>query len=789
VPYKPPASRPTVSLRAAAQIGPADAADPKKPRTFRLVANTGEPMRIWPFDQPVVVDLDTIDVSGLPVPALYDHCPDVDFAVGNVTAAAVEGSQFVASGVFTVDGSVPVERNYALKVLNKADAGFSWQTSIGGDPAITEEVKAGASVTVNGRTYAGPVIVARGVQLREISFVVLGGDRRTSAVVARHRIKGSATMPTFEEYVASLGFDPAALDATQTANLKLQYAEAYPEGGAGEMTDADVAAMDDPAEVEAAIEDMTDPETAPTNAAAILPKLRARLKVLNRAGRRAARLAARGVPTPAPAAGRTNPTGSLVQAERVRVSEIATLTANHGNPKVKAKDGSRGDLALVATNEGWSVDQVKTVLLDQRRATQTKGPAVIVKSHDKDCSLQALEGAMILRCGGTLDHRSYVSPRSLGVMANGRPKIPSWLRAGINDPVRNRIMENAHRYAEMSAIDLCAEALRLDGKGQVSHGRAATIQAAVSGLALTNVFTTSINAILLATYTEAEDTTAGWVREQDVADYRLQERPRMNKGGRLRKRPKGATADSGTRNDSGETYKIAHYAEQIEIDEQDFINDNLGALSELPVEMGYAAARLRPDLVYAIFLDNPVLDSTARDLFNATAGTVNAYTGAALASATLRAAVKNMLLVQENGVNLGFKPTHLIVPPSLMHTGRELINSSTVYKSTGTNATVEFGSENPILVDNLTLVSDARLENGVTDPDTETVLSGSASDWFLACATGRTIEVGYLRGTGRSPRTRSWRHTGEGKYGMGWDVDMSIGAAPMDWKGLQKNSS
>ena len=36
---------------------------------------------------------------------------------------------------------------------------------------------------------------------------------------------------------------------------------------------------------------------------------------------------------------------------------------------------------------------------------------------------------------------------------------------------------------------------------------------------------------------------------------------------------------------------------------------------------------------------------------------------------------------------------------------------------------------------------------------------------------------------------RSWKHTGEGKYGMGWDVEMSIGAGPMDWKGLVANTA
>lgn len=758
-----------LTLAARAEIRAADAGAPAAPRTFRLVANTGEPMRIWPYDLPVVVDLDTVDASGLPIPALYDHCPDIDFVVGTVDAAAADAGGLVASGRFVVTAGD--DRNYAAKVLAKADAGYAWQVSIGGDPATVEEVKAGASVVVNGRTYAGPVAVARGVVLREISFVVLGGDRRTSAVVARRnnrktrspRIRGGAPVD-FETWLLSLGFDdPNALSEIQRANLQQKFDDEYGgEPGAGDDTvaagtgdDTTTGAGGDDTVAAGAGDDTTTGATGddpPTNAAAKKPKLTA---------------------------------AAAVAADRQRVKTITRLCTEHGRPKVKA-GGRKVDLLAHALESNWSVATVQRHLLDQKRKDRPTGPAVIVKSHDKDCSLQALEGAMILRAGGRLDHPAYTSLRAAGVMANGREKLPGWLKLGVNAEARQRAMEAAHRYSDMSAIDLCAEACRLDGRNP-SHGRHATIQAAVSGASLSNVFTTSINAILLSTYMEAEDTTVGWVREQDVADYRLQERPRMLKGSDLKKRPKGAEADHMTRSDSGETYKIAQYAGQFEVDEQDFIDDNLGALSDQPVEMGQAAARLRPDLVYAIILDNPALATTTRDLFNTTDG--NRLTGAALTSTTLKAAIKAMQLFRENGKNLNLRPTHLMVPPSLRHAGGELINSATIFKTTGTNATVEFGSKNSLVDENLTLVSDARLENGVTDPDSETAFSGSASDWFVISALAHTIEVGYLRGTGRSPRVRSWKHDKEGKYGMGWDVDLSIGAAPLDWKGFVKNEA
>lgn len=772
----PQRNRPAVALRARVEVAAADAADPKKPRTFRMVANTGEPMRIWPYDMPVVVDLDTIDVSGLPVPALYDHYPDIDFAVGQVTAAAVENGAFVASGVFTVTDSGDPSRNYGRKVLDKADAGYAWQTSIGGDPKVTEEVKAGATVQVNGRTYAGPVCVARGVVLREISFVVLGGDRRTSAVVARHRrIKGSASM-SFEEYVQSLGFDPAALDETQTANLKQKYAEDYPEtptetAAEGDIpTDEEVAAMDD-AELEeevAAAEEDAEAETPPTNAKAKATKLKAALRKRKIAARR----------NPKPAAPVVS-ASDAVAAERTRIKEITRLCTEHGDPVVKA---AGADVRLMAHSlaEGWTVDRVKTELLKAKRGDRPTGPAVVVKSHDKDATLQALQGAYILRAGGKLDSPAYASPKAMFL------KIPAWLRAGINDAARNRIMEAAHKYSDMSAVDLCREACRLDGKNP-GHGRSETIQAAFSGSALTNIFTTNVNAILLTSYMEAPDTTQGWVTEADVADFKTQERPRVEVGPGLAKLPRGGEADDANYEDNAESYKIARYAKKFVVDEQDVIDDSLGALSDVPAKFGMAAARLRPDLVYAILLANPNLaDGVA--LFSSAATRGNLGTTSALAAPTLKTAIAAMNTVRENDVNLNLTPTHLIVPPSLRFTAKELIASAAIVIAGTAGTVTERGTANTLADENLQLVSDSRLENGVTDPASGTAYGGSASTWFLASVMAHLIEVGYLRGTGRAPRVRSGM-LDKGQFGMWWDVSMDIGAKALDWKGLRKTTA
>jgi hypothetical protein len=717
------------------------AADGAGVRRFSLEAYTGEPMSIWPWDDPVVIDLASIDLTSQRIPALYDHRSDSDYIVGQVESIAVQNGKLVASGIFTPTDD-PSDRNYSKKVLDRADAGYQWQVSVGGNPGKVERVQAGQTIDVNGRTYQGPVLIAKNLQLREISFVVLGGDRLTSAVVSRYKsIKGSAM--TFEEWLLSMGFeDVSTLSEVQKANLQQVYNDEYGESEEEEeVTDEDAVKPEEEVTVERETTD--EEEMMPTNARSKKSKL--------------------------------NATSVLA-----RVKAISRLCEEHGNPKIKANNGKKVKLLSHAIENNWSVDKVKSELLAMKRSSRHAGPAVIVKSHDKSCTLQALQGALLVRAGLALDNKAFTN--SVQAIAL---KLPQWLRAGINDSNRNQIMEAAHKYSDMSAVDICREALRLEGKS-IPTNRSEMIQAAFSGSNLANIFTTNVNAILLASYLEAPDTTMSWTKEAEVADFKTQERIRVEVGDGLSKLPRGGTADDASFADALESYKIARYAKRFQIDEQDIIDDMLGAISDTPLRLGQAAARLRPDLVYSILLSNPTLTATGRALFNTTDG--NLGSSSALSAATLKSAIAAINKIQENGANLNLTATHLIVPPALRFVAKELIASTAIVIAGTAGSVTERGTANTLADENLQLVSDARLENGVVDPATETSNAGSSTTWYLASVMAHTIEVGYLRGTGKAPQVRSFT-LDRGQYGIGWDVKMDIGAKALDWKGLRKTTA
>jgi signal peptide peptidase SppA len=452
-------------------------------------------------------------------------------------------------------------------------------------------------------------------------------------------------------------------------------------------------------------------------------------------------------------------------ADLERIAGIRRVTAGHES------------IGAQAIREGWSVEKAELAAMKAglpNNVRAARAPAVISRSHERDCTSDVLQAAVMLRSGLRLDNPRFNA---------GRGKLPSWLTADINDSYRNQVMDQAHRFNDLSLVDLCKEAIRLDGR-DVPENRHDLIHAAISGGSLTAIFTTSVNAVLLVSYMEATDTTMGWTREVDVADFKAQERPRLELQAGLKKLPRGGSADHGKMSDKLESYKVARYAKQLSIDEQDIIDDSLNAFQTVGPDLGRAAARLRPDLVYAILLSNPTLNGTGRALFNTTDG--NLGSSSPLNAANLKASIAAMQNVRENGVNLNLMPTHAIVPTSLKWTIKELINSTMIVIAGTAGSVTERGNVNTLANEGMTYASDARLENGVIDPATETTHVGSATTWFLASNMAPTIEVAYLRGTGRAPRTRSWTQNGEGKYGVGWDVNLDIGAAPMDWRGLRK---
>ena len=160
---------------AACEIQAAEGDAAKLPR-FRMTAYTGGPMRVGWWDAPVVVDLAGMAIPSQRRPMRLQHDPGE--GVGHTEKIEVRDGALFAEGV--ISRSTPAAKDVAESGRN----GFPWQASIGVTIEKYEFVKGGQQAIVNGRAFAGPLYVMRRTVLAEISFVDLGADPGTTAVVA-----------------------------------------------------------------------------------------------------------------------------------------------------------------------------------------------------------------------------------------------------------------------------------------------------------------------------------------------------------------------------------------------------------------------------------------------------------------------------------------------------------------------------------------------------------------------------------------------------------------------------
>ena len=186
------------------------------PPTFSIRAYNGGALNHPKFPYPVVVDLQTLN-AGKSRPALLDH--STEKRVGHTTDIRNEFTHLNISGVVSATGDA------AKEVVEAARNGFPWQASIGvyfSRPL--ELVKAGKTVELNGKSFKGPVLVARKAIFREITFTALGVDDDTSAQIAASEREGDAKMdPKFQEWLQASHLDAETLTQEALSSLEASW--------------------------------------------------------------------------------------------------------------------------------------------------------------------------------------------------------------------------------------------------------------------------------------------------------------------------------------------------------------------------------------------------------------------------------------------------------------------------------------------------------------------------------------------------------------------------------------
>ena len=194
----------TQELLLAASDVQIEAAADKTP-AVSIVAYTGGLMNV-PGWGPLVIDLAGIDASASQVSILADHDATLSGVIGF-------GRAMVTSGKLLVAGTIAPTTEAARQVLDLARSGFQFQASVGVAPGESEQVRAGATVQVNGRTIKAG---ARGFTplhssvLKEVSIVPLGADPGTSVAIAASQEGQEAFMTTTEMTAEQIRAEAAA---------------------------------------------------------------------------------------------------------------------------------------------------------------------------------------------------------------------------------------------------------------------------------------------------------------------------------------------------------------------------------------------------------------------------------------------------------------------------------------------------------------------------------------------------------------------------------------------------
>ena len=725
-----------LTTRAATLAAPATVNEEE--RSIETVIATEQPVVVYDYNRGELIE-EILRTDGAEYPAqvvfLTDHRRyGVENVIGSVRSISTEDDQVVGRLHYSDD-------DWTETVWRKTKAGHLRDVSAGYRVLEYQDVEPGKTATIGGKPYTAGRLTLRVTtrwQLREVSAVPIGADDRAKTRTAPDSFKETAMPAQLRAYLLSIGLRADATEAEAwTFYRKIQ--EADQRKRADELL----------GDVTPPTADDNGQRAPPADPPATPPE-----------GQRSAQTPEPGRSTPADngqAAGQ--PDAAVLdqarRAERERCQRIRAM-ADETTPR---------DLVDRAINEEWSVDRAGREFWEVRTSSRSdsvgQAPAGHVHGNESaEMRREALAVSMVIRQG--LD--PIASQQTIAEQTGRR------LTQAVAQQ-REQAADMADRYRALSLMDLAREAIQVDGRHVPVGDQDEFFRAAFSGGTLSYIFTTSVNAAVIRGFAEAPDTTAGMYKPASAPNFKTMDRMRLQKGGRLDKLPRGKTADLADYSDLQESYKIARFAKKAVIDEQDLIDDSHDVLNETPRMIGANARRLIPDIFYSILLaNNSLSDSVA--LFHATHKNLGT---AALGETGLKAAVTAMGNQREGGIPLNITPAFLVCPLELQFAAAELIKAATIV-ITGDTDSVR-GAKNVLADLNLQIRADSRLNaTGVYDPQTETTLAGSTTNWgLLASPTqGPTIEIATLLATGKAPQIRSFV-LDQGTWGRGWDIKFDVG--------------
>ena len=408
---------------------------------------------------------------------------------------------------------------------------------------------------------------------------------------------------------------------------------------------------------------------------------------------------------------------AAIAEERARVREIGTMCRQFGVD----------DTPYI--NDGMSVEAVRAAILAQL-AEQRKAQAVTVQVDEMDKFRAAATDGLAMRAGLTVENKA----------------------AG------------ADEYRGKRMIRLAAECVeREQGKNTRAMDDEMIVREALTGTgAFPGILSNVAHKSMAQAYQTAPTTYQLWTAQGSNSDFKDAVRYRLSEADTLEKlNESGEFKASGVTESMAKT-SIATYGRMFSITRQAIINDDMGALQQLPAIYGAAARRMINKMVYQMLKDNPKIEG--KELFHSDRKNLHGVDISIEGLAKMKAAMAK----QKNIAGLEYlniQPAFLICPVELEVAAAQLISS--VVDPTKANAT-----PNPF-ANKMTVISEPELED--------------AKAFYLAAAAGvaPTIEVTSLNGNLTPTMERAEQFD---TLGIKWRIYMDVGVNLLDYRGIQKST-
>jgi hypothetical protein len=585
--------------------------------TFRIVAYNGGELRtaeyIAKFGKPVVIDLAGLSYS-TNITANMDHDPTQ--RVGHVTDKTNDGRQLILAGIVSGTGSA------AREVVDNAARSYPWQASVEAIPTSPlEEVRAGQSVIVNGRTIVGPALIARKSRLYGVAFLARGADETTSVSIAASAAEPAKELEmNFHEWIIAMGFAAADLTPVQTAALQKKY-------------DAEI------------------------KASAVNPEILGAGTKFDVAGLQLA-------------FAKSDLSIDAAASEYAGQVETMSLSEIKASGMVAVSKLKRTALAEEWAPTRFEVEVIKAeyaMRADMLAKTRPRGPA-IHSTDNSNISGEVIEAAACRVLG--IDVEKSYKPEVLDTAHR------KFRNLGLQEMFIMAAAQNGYAGRQRINTDNIREVLQYALPSTPIHASASTVS--LSGI-LSNI----ANKMLLAGFMEEDQTWREFADVKPVSDFKTHTSYRMLDD--MEYEQLGANGEIRHGKVGDETFERSAdtFAKMFALTRKMIINDDLGAFDDLRTRLGRGASRKFRKLFWSTFINNSAFFTTARTNY-ITGATTNLLTdGVGLQTAItayrkLKSADKKQ--VGTGATSLG-APKKLLVPPELEFVAQKLYvsgNLSTV---------------------------------------------------------------------------------------------------------------